>query len=324
MELGSRTKFAICGIGIFVCYFYYGILQERITRGKYGKDEEEERFTCTLALVFFQCVANYFYAVLMNATVLDQGEDTTKSSYYGICSLTYLVAMVSSKEALLWVSYPTQVISKSCKPIPVMVLGVLIGRKRYPLLKYLFLLMMMTGVALFMYKDSAAKSSTAGSDGLIGVGELLLLASLTCDGLTGAVQERMKAEHQTKSGHMMKSMNKWSVAYLGVALALTGEGFRFVSFVARHPSVIWQLASFSVASALGQVFIFMCISEFGPLPCSIITTKRKFFTILGSVIFFGNSLINRQWLGASLVFAGIFLDGAYGKEQKSKTKKTKD
>ena len=45
----------------------------------------------------------------MNATVLDQGEDTTKSSYYGMCSLTYLVAMVASNKALLWVNYPTQV-----------------------------------------------------------------------------------------------------------------------------------------------------------------------------------------------------------------------
>merc|ERR1719150_717544 len=118
----------------------------------------------------------------------------------------------------------------------------------------------MTGVALFMYKDSprvggstGSSTAAAGSDGLLGVGELLLLASLTCYGLPGSVQERMKAEHQTKSGHMMKSMNKWSIAYLGVALALTGEGFRFASFVARHPSVIWQLASLSVASALGQV-----------------------------------------------------------------------
>ena len=32
------------------------------------------------------------------------------------------------------------------------------------------------------------------SDWLVGVGELLLLLSLTCDGLTGAVQERMKLE----------------------------------------------------------------------------------------------------------------------------------
>jgi len=317
MELGNQAKFLVCGVGIFVCYFYFGILQEKITRGKYGDGETEEKFTFILALVWAQCVVNYVYALVMSKTVLKQGEDSTSNTYYAICSFTYLLAMVSSNKALSWVNYPTQVIAKSGKPIPVMVLGVLVGRKRYPLLKYLFILMIVMGVALFMYKDKAAKATDDGGS-IIGVGELLLLLSLTCDGLTGAVQERMKAEHGTKSGHMMKAMNLWSMGYLGIALLYTGEGIEFFSFVQRHPTVLWQIATFSVASALGQFFIFMCVTEFGPLPCSIITTTRKFFTVLASVIFFGNSLINRQWMGVALVFAGIFLDGMYGK-QKPKT-----
>merc|ERR1719228_2668806 len=261
-----------------------------------------------MALVAFQCAVNYLYALVMGRTVLKQGEDTTKSSFYACASFTYLLAMVTSNKALSWVNYPTQVVGKSCKPIPVMVLGVLVGRKKYPLLKYLFILMIVMGVALFMYKDKAAKvSDDSGSGSLVGVGELLLLLSLTCDGLTGAVQERMK------------SMNLWSMAYLGGALLVTGEGLEFFSFVQRHPSVLWQMASFSVASALGQFFIFMCVSEFGPLPCSIITTTRKFFTVLGSVILFGNTLMPHQWAGAVLVFTGIFLDGMYGSIKKQKT-----
>jgi len=322
-RLGSQGKFALCGIGIFVCYFYYGILQERITRGKYGEGEAEERFTCIMALVAFQCAVNYLYALIMGHTVLKQGEDTTKSSFYACASLTYLLAMVTSNKALSWVNYPTQVIGKSCKPIPVMVLGVLVGGKKYPTLKYLFILMIVAGVALFMYKDSAAQKAGSG-DGLLGVGELLLLVSLTCDGLTGAVQERMKAEHGTKSGHMMMAMNKWSIGYLLVGLLITGEGVEFISFLQRHPSVLWELASFSVASALGQFFIFMTVSDFGPLPCSIITTTRKFFTVLASVIFFGNSLVTRQWIGTVFVFAGIFLDGLYGKQKTPDVKTSKD
>ena len=157
-----------------------------------------------------------------------------------------------------------------------MVLGVLVGGKKYPTLKYLFILMIVAGVALFMYKDSAAQKAGSG-DSLVGVGELLLLVSLTCDGLTGAVQERMKAEHGTKSGHMMMAMNKWSIGYLLVGLLITGEGVEFISFLQRHPSVLWELGSFSVASALGQFFIFMTVSDFGPLPCSIITTTRSLF-----------------------------------------------
>merc|ERR1719447_532714 len=146
-----------------------------------------------MALVAFQCAVNYLYALIMGHTVLKQGEDTTKSSYYAICSLTYLLAMVTSNKALSWVNYPTQVIGKSCKPIPVMILGVLIGRKKYPLLKYLFILMIVAGVAMFMYKDSGKKGQGESSSGFLGVGELLLLISLTCDGLTGAVQERANA-----------------------------------------------------------------------------------------------------------------------------------
>ena len=38
-----------------------------------------------------------------------KGVDTTKTSYYTMCSLSYLIAMVSSNKALMWVNYPTQV-----------------------------------------------------------------------------------------------------------------------------------------------------------------------------------------------------------------------
>lgn len=310
----SNFRFGACAVGIFGFYFYFGIFQERITRGKYGEGENEERFTYTMALVFVLCAVNYLYAVIVSALVLKEGKDTTKSSYYAVSSLTYLVAMVTSNKALMWVNYPTQVVGKSCKPIPVMILGVLIGRKKYPLLKYLFVVMIVIGVALFMYKDGKTTGKSE-DEGVIGIGEILLLVSLTCDGLTGAVQERMKAEHSTKSGHMMKAMNKWSVFYLGIALVCSGEIWEFIAFVGRHPSIVWQLASVSIASALGQYFIFMCVSEFGPLPCSLVTTTRKFFTVLGSVIFFGNHLIERQWIGALFVFAGLVLDGLYGKSK---------
>ena len=49
----------------------------------------------------------------------------------------------------------------------------------------------------------------------------------------------------------------------------------------------------------------MCVSDFGPLPCSIITTTRKFFTVLFSVIIFGTILAGHQWIGVVLVFSGI-------------------
>ena len=90
--------------------------------------------------------------LVTRTVVLKQGKDETSSLYYAVSSFSYLTAMVTSNKALTWVNYPTQVVGKSCKPIPVMILGVVIGRKKYPLLKYLFVLTIVAGVALFMYK----------------------------------------------------------------------------------------------------------------------------------------------------------------------------
>lgn len=63
----DRVKLAIASAGIFVSYFYFGILQEKITRGKYGEEENEdgstgEKFTYTLTLVGVQCFWNWIFA----------------------------------------------------------------------------------------------------------------------------------------------------------------------------------------------------------------------------------------------------------------------
>ena len=63
------------------------------------------------------------------------------------------------------------------------------------------------------------------------------------------------------------------------------------------------------------MFIFLTVTEFGPLPCSIMTTTRKFFTVLASVILFGNVLSGRQWIGTVLVFTGLIFDSVFAKKK---------
>lgn len=65
--MNDNTKFLICALGIFFSYFYFGILQEKITRGRYGDAPNEdgthgEKFTFTLALVGIQCLWNWIFA----------------------------------------------------------------------------------------------------------------------------------------------------------------------------------------------------------------------------------------------------------------------
>lgn len=71
-----------------------------------------------------------------------------------------------------------QVLGKSAKPIPVLLLGVLIGRKRYPLLKYMIVLFIVVGVALFLYDDNTSLPTDEHTPRLfhvLGIGELLVV-----------------------------------------------------------------------------------------------------------------------------------------------------
>ncbi|KAF9800635.1 hypothetical protein SFRURICE_014066 [Spodoptera frugiperda] len=335
--------------------------------------------------------------------------DTTRRVYYFSSALTYLLGMVSSNMALQWINYPTQVVGKAAKPIPVMILGVLVGHKSYPMKKYLFVLLIVVGVVMFMYKDQV-KKTVADDSSMFGIGELLLLLSLTMDGLTGAVQERIKSESSPSAYAMMLNTNMCAtlvannddtddevpLSILARALnnqlpigneelkqysaidddlatceepteenivqniignshdsddnneddleencttpsvseaikaaevlnvvndpvkALCRDAiFKFIVFVSTFPEVIIFLIGLAFVGALGQMFIFFMVSEYGPLPCSVVTTTRKFFTVLMSVIIFGNALLPRQWLGAILVFAGLFLDMFYSKGKAS-------
>lgn len=199
-KMQKNNRFFLDTIGIFVSYFYFGILQEKITRGKYAYEITNEqtgettvvteKYTYVLTLVFVQCLINYIVSKIV-LEIWPKGEDKTSKVYYASVSLTYLLAMVCSNMALQWVAYPTQVVGKAAKPIPVMVLGVLLSKKSYPLKKYVFVVLIVIGVVLFMFKDKAVAAS--GGAGLqeifvLGIGETLLMLSLLMDGLTGAIQ----------------------------------------------------------------------------------------------------------------------------------------
>lgn len=309
-----RNKLIFCALGTFVCYFYYGILQESITKGKYVDGDKTEKFKYTMTLVFIQCIINALAAYIIKST-WQKEVDQTPMNMNLFCSLSYLGAMLASNQALQHVSYPTQVLGKSAKPIPVLILGVLFARKRYPAGKFLYVLMIVIGVAMFLFEGDKVGSKDGA---LFGMGEILLLVSLTLDGVTGALQENMRSKHKTGPYTMMFQINLWSILWLALGLMISGEGLSALGFIQRHPGVLVKMLTFSIASALGQMFIFLTVTSFGPLTCSIITTTRKFFTILASVIIFQNPMSSQQWVATVLVFTGLGLDGAYGKEKKER------
>ncbi|KAI6190004.1 Solute carrier family 35 member B1 [Aphelenchoides bicaudatus] len=298
--------------GIIIFYTIFSYLQEIITKQKYGATGE--RFTYMQSLVFVQCFVNTIVAYFFKSK--NKANDNVPVQMYSMCSISYVLAMLFSNLALEYLNYPTQVLGKSCKPIPILISGVLFAHKSYPWRKYLYILMIVIGMATFLYKEKPGKAHGGFS---LGTGEFLLFLSLLMDGVTGAVQDRIRHYYHTEKWSMMFFMNFVSTLFIGGSVVLTGEFYKFFAFVYDYPYVLNQMMMFSIAGAVGQCFIFNTVTNFGPLTCSIVTTLRKLFSVVFSIMLFNHSYTSKDAIGAGIVFTALFLDAVDSKRSYKQT-----
>mmetsp|Transcript_21837 Transcript_21837/g.26545 ORF Transcript_21837/g.26545 Transcript_21837/m.26545 type:complete len:341 (-) Transcript_21837:224-1246(-) len=316
-------RLLICCAGIYFFYLYYGILQEKI----YRPDEKDgSKFEFTFFLLGIQCFVNFLVAVIMNlfagahkgSKQLNERASTSPllgfplfrnhsgTFWIALISFSYLLAMTCSNQALMYVSYTFQALAKSCKMVPVMLANVIVGGKRYSFKQYLCVSLITAGVVLFRFAKSTKGASFAGSSNY---GLVLLAASLVLDGFTSSNQRLFTGEFKPTTHQMMLQMNMWSLLFLFPILLVTGQGVEGMMYLLPRRQLQLDVMMFSLCSAMGQNFIFYTITGPGPLVCTTITTTRKFFTILASVLLFpGNSLNSKQWLSVAIVFVGLFIE----------------
>lgn len=96
------------------------------------------------------------------------------------------------------------------------------------------------------------------------------------------------------------------------------------SYISKFPGILHDLMVFGLLSGLGQIFIFRGASILGTLTLNIITTTRKFMTVMLSIILFEHTLNIYQWLSLLLVFAGTMIDFYMQFFGKNRTKKLEE
>jgi len=150
-------------------------------------------------------------------------------------------------------------------------------------------------------------------------GLVLLAVSLLMDAVTGGLQDKVKqttkeinplVKGAKPSMHESMFWTNFSGCLVAILLALvTGHLMNGLKFCSKHPPVLKAIVVYSLASAVGQNFIYYVITQFNPLVLTTVTTTRKIFSTLFSVFRNpDNSLSSMQWGGTSLVFAGLIGD----------------
>lgn len=243
----------------------------------------------------------------------------------------YLKVAISNSAAspfgyasLKHINFPTLILGKSCKLLPVMLMNFLVYRRKFEWFKYVSVAMITAGVSGFMMFDPSAsgKAKGAATNSLFGL--LLVLINLLLDGCTNSWQDVIFKKFDVSSFHMMFYLNLLSSvgAFIFTLTPWSGyEFFRFLEFCSEYPSVIKDLVLFSFCGSLGQVFIYGLLAHFGSLTLVTVTVTRKLFTVLLSVFWFSHPMAFAQWIFVALVFSGIALEAFMKVSQKSPEKK---
>eukprot|EP00536_Pseudo-nitzschia_multiseries_P000612 jgi/Psemu1/321703/estExt_fgenesh1_pg.C_70053 len=306
--------------GICFCYWFYGFLQEKlITKSRLG---------ATFILVI-QTFANVLVAAIWQRieTPPVQSKQSDPKTKMGlnhpllfVTSSCYVIAMVGSNESLRYVPYPVAVLAKSCKLIPTMVMGSLIERRQYSVQQWMSAICISAGIALFnfsrMPQNQAESSSTTNDDGGYWTGMLLLSLSLCMDGFLGAFQGILKRpgtgpiekrQRPPTAVETMLFVNAYALFLLIPLSMVTGQWGDGIRLLKYNEQLRMNITILTGVVSIGQIFIFLCITWYSSLVTTTITTTRKFFTILFSVLHFGHSFTVGQWTSVLMVFGGLYL-----------------
>ncbi|KAK6490633.1 adenosine 3'-phospho 5'-phosphosulfate transporter 2 [Huso huso] len=294
-SFSQPAQFSICVVGVFVFYLIYGYLQELIF-----SMEGFKPFGWYLTLVQFG-----FYSVfgLVELQLTQDKSRRIPGKTYMMIAFLSVATMGLSNTSLGYLNYPTQVIFKCCKLIPVMIGGVFIQGKRYNLVDVSAAVCMSLGLIWFTLSDS----KVAPNFNLTGV--LLISLALCADAVIGNVQEKAMKLHNGSNSEMVLYSYSIGFVYILVGLSCIGGLGPAVAFCAQHPVKTYGYAfSFSLTGYFGISFVLALIKLFGALVAVTVTTGRKAMTIVLSFMFFSKPFTFQYVWGGLLVIFGIFLN----------------
>ena len=188
-------------LGLQISYLTWGVLQEKVMTTKYGEGDHAKHFHNSEFLVFMNRVIAWFVA---GAYILWHGGKWNGPFYkFSFSSLSNICSSWCQYEALKYVSFPTQVLGKTCKMIPVMLMGKFVSKKTYQYYEYLVAVMISVGVSIFLLSSAGDKHTSAETTFS---GFVLMIGYMMFDSFTSNWQAQLFKDYTVSSMQMMFNM----------------------------------------------------------------------------------------------------------------------
>ncbi|XP_022171362.1 adenosine 3'-phospho 5'-phosphosulfate transporter 2 isoform X2 [Myzus persicae] len=271
-------QFLICSVVVFIFFIPYGYLQEAIFSIKGFKP-----FGWYLTLVQF---FNYSIFGLIESQ-FNRTQRRIPLVLYLLLGLILLGSMGFSNASLGYLNYPTQVIFKCCKLIPVMIGGVLVQHKVYKVIDIVAASCMCAGLILFTLADNKVSPDF---------------------NLIGNFQEKMMKKHNASNAEIVLYSYLIGFIYLLFVLLASGQLRDGTEFCIQNPVTYIYIFFFSLSGFFGVQAVLALIRTCGALVAVTVTTCRKAVTIVISFLLFSKPFTFQYVWAGLLIVLGIYLN----------------
>jgi adenosine 3'-phospho 5'-phosphosulfate transporter B2 len=276
-------------------------MQERVMTQTYGGDQ----FTNSQFLVFINRILALVVAGLY-ICVSPQPRHRAPFYKYSFSSISNTLSSWCQYEALKFVSFPTQVLAKASKVIPVMLMGKVVSNRTYPWHEYFTAALLSFGVGTFLLATNSSADEEHTTETTF-AGIIILVGYMAFDSFTSNWQSEVFKSYRVSSIQMMFGTNLFSCVLTMGSLLFRGALFSSLIFLFSHVEFAVHALILSICSAVGQLFIFHTIATFGPVIFTLIMTTRQAISILLSCLVYGHLLTPQAMLGVLVVFLALFL-----------------
>lgn len=237
--------------------------------------------------------------------------------FYILLSCLRAIDTGCTNMAMAYINYPAKTLMKSCRVVFTMLLGSIVNKRKYAIFDYCIVIVMVTGLGLFLHADSSHSSAIFELRGV-----LLLCISLTCDGVSNNISERLMNQYDIGQDEYI--FRQYSIATLGIFIAALAqgevlEGLKYLSQPGTYNELLehsttpsWsvkgKIITMTIFSSAGY-FAGSCSSaitkEFGALAMTITSTARKAMTLFISFLMFDHVCTMEHVSGIVLFIAAL-------------------
>lgn len=283
----------ICGGGFFFGYMINGICEEYVYNRlhfSYGW--------------YFTSVQSFVYLGLITWQGFRPKHMVNPWKTYVKLSAVLMGSHGLTKGSLMFLNYPAQIMFKSTKVLPVMIMGSFIPglRRKYKLYEYVSAVLLVAGLIIFTLADA----QTSPNFSVIGV--VMVSGALVLDAFLGNLQEVIFTMNPaTSQMEILFCSTAVGLPFLIPPMILTGEIFKAWSACSQNLYVYLVLAFEAMATFIGQLSVLSLIAIFGAATTAMVTTARKALTLLVSYLLFTKPFSEQHLTGILLISMGIIL-----------------